>query len=322
MKEILNNELIGAIKDRILEDRNLATFLMDTLAIGKEASYRRLRGEVPFSFYEAAIIAKALGLSLDQIAGHSVTEAAMFTYNVEHSTNPMAYFQLIFKRYSDIFYYISKDPLATANTATNFVPFTFYFQFPHLSKFMLCRWMHQNQKIRVSGSMDNVCISENIIEQLKIMGESLLSIPTTNIIVDQNMYSTLIQSILYFKELNLISVDDVHILRTELSQLLDMTEEVAALGRFSNGNKLQLFLSNINFECTYSYLEKPDFFLSMFHVFVIDYISSHHHEIGKKQKEWIQSLKRYSTLISQCGEKQRVDFFQRQREVIKVLNNY
>lgn len=319
MKEILNNELIKAIKDRILEDRNLSVFLMDTLIIGKEASYRRLRGEVPFSFYEAAIIAKELGLSLDKIAGHSITEGAMFTYNVEHSADPMGYFELIFKRYSDIFYYISKDPQATANTATNFVPFTFYFQFPHLSKFMLCRWMHQNQKIRVSGSMQNIHITDNIINLMKKTGESLLSIPMTNIIIDQNIYSSLIQSILYFKELNLISDEDVHILLTELKQLLDMTEEVASHGRFSNGNKLQLFLSNISFESTYSYLEKPDFLLSMFHVFVIDYISSHHAEIGKKQKDWVQSLKRYSTLISQCGEKQRVDFFQKQREFIKMI---
>ena len=36
-------------------------------------------------------------------------------------------------------------------------------------------------------------------------------------------------------------------------------------------------------------------------------------------KEWIQSLKKFSTLISESGEMQRIQFFNQQREIIDAL---
>lgn len=49
MKDSIVNELITAMKDRLPPGQNLANFLTDTLCIGREAVYRRLRGEVAFT---------------------------------------------------------------------------------------------------------------------------------------------------------------------------------------------------------------------------------------------------------------------------------
>ena len=45
----LNTNLIEAAKEKFPAKGQLANILMDTLYMGKEAIYRRLRGEVPFS---------------------------------------------------------------------------------------------------------------------------------------------------------------------------------------------------------------------------------------------------------------------------------
>ena len=82
----LNTNLIEAAKEKFPAKGQLANILMDTLYMGKEAIYRRLRGEVPFTFQEAAIISKELGISLDRIAGVSFSNNAMFDINVvDHS---------------------------------------------------------------------------------------------------------------------------------------------------------------------------------------------------------------------------------------------
>ena len=47
--------------------QELADMLMDTLYIGKEAVYRRLRGEVPFTLQESALISRKLGISLTKL---------------------------------------------------------------------------------------------------------------------------------------------------------------------------------------------------------------------------------------------------------------
>lgn len=56
MKDSIVNELITAMKDRLPPN-----FLTDTLCIGREAVYRRLRGEVAFTIDEVAQISCKLG---------------------------------------------------------------------------------------------------------------------------------------------------------------------------------------------------------------------------------------------------------------------
>lgn len=59
MQNELNTSLIEAVKEKLPLKENLANLLIDTLYIGKEAIYRRLRGEVPFTLEEAALISRS-----------------------------------------------------------------------------------------------------------------------------------------------------------------------------------------------------------------------------------------------------------------------
>ena len=69
MKNAVVNELISTMREVTPKEGNLANVLMDILCMSKEAIYRRLRGEVAFTFSEVAIIAGELGISLDKIIG-------------------------------------------------------------------------------------------------------------------------------------------------------------------------------------------------------------------------------------------------------------
>ena len=57
----LNTNLIEAAKERFPAKGQLANILMDTLYMGKEAIYRRLRGEVPFTFRKQPLFQKNWG---------------------------------------------------------------------------------------------------------------------------------------------------------------------------------------------------------------------------------------------------------------------
>lgn len=83
----LNTGLISAMKEKLPQDTNLANLLMDILYIGKEAVYRRLRGEVPFTLAEAAVISQKIGISLDRITGTTFRGNALFDLNLTHYDN-------------------------------------------------------------------------------------------------------------------------------------------------------------------------------------------------------------------------------------------
>ena len=55
-QEFLHDNLLKAIREKIPQEENLASVLGNMLCIGKEAIYRRLRGDVPFTLLETYMI--------------------------------------------------------------------------------------------------------------------------------------------------------------------------------------------------------------------------------------------------------------------------
>ncbi len=78
MTELSNTALIQAIHAHTPQDATPASVLMDILNIGREAAYRRLRGEVRFTFGEASALSAHLRFSLDGVMGSSVGGNALF----------------------------------------------------------------------------------------------------------------------------------------------------------------------------------------------------------------------------------------------------
>ena len=133
------------------------------------------------------------------------------------------------------------------------------------------------------------------------------------------VFQSVVKEIKYFAGLNLISTSDVMYLKNELQQLLTDLEHLSIKGEFNEGHELYIYLSNIDFEATYSYVSRKDYQISLFRVYSINSMDSQSPQICQIQKNWIQSLKRHSTLISGSGEAQRIAFIEKQRNIIDVL---
>ena len=107
MKNGILNELISTMRERIPQDMNLANTLADILCMGKEAVYRRLRGEVSFTIDEVALLSQKLGISIDQIVGSHVSNKVTFDLNLllMHIDDPFIYrhlFQRMWRLYISI----------------------------------------------------------------------------------------------------------------------------------------------------------------------------------------------------------------------------
>ena len=107
-----NTNLIEAMKEKLPLKGKLADMLMDTLYIGKEAVYRRLRGEVPFTLQEAALVSRKLGISLDKIIGISFKSNAMFDMNIVDYDDPFESYYNILYKYVRLINTLEDDPNA------------------------------------------------------------------------------------------------------------------------------------------------------------------------------------------------------------------
>ena len=124
MKNGILNELISTMRERIPQDMNLANTLADILCMGKEAVYRRLRGEVSFTIDEVALLSQKLGISIDQIVGSHVSNKVTFDLNLLHASSALESYYEIINRYLQIFDYVKTDNTTEVYTASNSLPFT------------------------------------------------------------------------------------------------------------------------------------------------------------------------------------------------------
>jgi hypothetical protein len=102
-------------------------------------------------------------------------------------------------------------------------------------------------------------IPDKAVHAHKLLSEAVKACRKTCFIWDSNVFYSFVKEMKYFAGLNLISETDLIHLKNELELLLHELEQISAKGEFSNGNKVAIYLSNIDFEATYSYIEKKDF---------------------------------------------------------------
>lgn len=314
----LNTGLIEAVKEKIPAGGSIANILMDILHLGKEAMYRRLRGEVPFTLTEAAIISKELGISLDNTVGASFVNNAVFDLNIVQYTDPIETYNAIIGKHTSIFRAVKDDPCSEMAISSNIIPQTFYFKYDMLSKFRLFKWMYQSENVKCN-SFDKLVLPPKLLDSLKEFVEVSQQISSTTYIWDNMVFLHLVNDIQYFASIQLITDADKAILKAELHEMLNELEAIALKGKFASGNKVKIYLSNINFEATYSYVCSTNSQLCLMRIYSINSITTQDAAVFTSVKEWIQSLKKFSTLISSSGEMHRIEFFTKQHEIVNRL---
>lgn len=315
----LNEKLIVAIKNSLPEGENMAQVLMDILLIGRESVYRRLRGEVFFTFAEATKISKKLEFSIDSVIGINDSEKAVFDFNLLDSKNRIEDYAAKLENYIRLYKQIKKHANSTARYALNNLPYAFYLAYPNLAKFKYYKWLYQTNMSSPHLSYADLKIPSSVIDLQKSFVAETRYINRTLLILDRNVFSSMVYDIEYFYKLNIISLDDVELLKGELLDIISDLESQAISGLYKSGTQVQMYLSNVDIESTYCHYEYGDQQYSHLRLYSINGIDSQIPSICTRQKEWIDSLKRYSTLITQSGEMQRVSYFNKQRQMMNEI---
>ena len=125
-KELLYDNLLNAIKEEFPQKTNLVNALVDLLCIEKEAVYRRLRGEVAFTFAEIVTIANAFGISLDNLVGTVTAKSRPFQLKLVDFVNPMETDYDMLDQYIDILGLAREDDRSELIDCTNILPQQLY----------------------------------------------------------------------------------------------------------------------------------------------------------------------------------------------------
>lgn len=315
----LNEQIVSEIKKAMPLGSNMIQELMDLLPIGREAIYRRLRGEVPFTFEEIAKISQKMSFSLDAIIGVKNQERAVFDLNLLEVDNLNEDYRRRLNGYVEFFRNISNQKNVRARFAFSTLPYAFYLPFENLARFRLYRWFYQVNKSQSSIPFSEMKMTEDVLEVQRIFITESRSIQRAAFILDREIFNGVIKDINYFFKLNLIIFEEIELLKKDLYDLVNELEALAISGTYKTGTRVALYLANVDLEASHSHVESDSMCFSHLRVLSINSLNSYNPKISEIQKQWIDSLKRCSTLITQSGEVDRFAFFRKQRVAISVI---
>ena len=320
MNNKLQDNLITTIRDTVPEGTNLTNYLSDTLNIGRESVYRRLRGEINFTFEEIAILSRELNFSLDNLIGIKKGSNALFNI---HMLQKIDYFDIYVNKmleYGKMFRESSAQMPTKARLSANTIPYFFHVNYEALSKLRIYKWLYQNQKIKPGDKYADFILPQKVLDAHHSFHKDIQTVRNIAIIMDNNVFWSVTKEIEYFLKRNLLSDDDLIVLKKELHRMVDAIEKMAINGICGNGVKIEMYISAVDLEASYLHYEYGDNQFAQVRIYSISAIDSFDPGICEIQKKWMESQKRYSVLISESGEMQRFEYMNKQREYIENIS--
>lgn len=313
-----NKALLDSVKARLPANVNPVWFLMNTLSIGKEAAYRRLRGEVPLILQEAVLLSKALGVSLNEFvdtAGNKVQYYSIFLVDFE---TPDESDYKILQAYLDSVNQSRDDPSSYLGVTTSMFPLQLSLSYEPLVKYSLFKWLYLTGR-RQAKAYHAIKIADRMHQFLIDLQKAYSRFSTTCYIFDSQLGHSLVNDMRYFISVGLLSSEEAKSICDEAHKMLDSMEQIAITGRYENGNAAYMYVSDIHFNKSYHIIKAAKFYAGIIEICVLNGLVSTGEHCYRKMNEWFNSRRRLSTLITQSSEPHRIAFFKEQRRQLDEL---
>jgi len=318
----LQDEFIAALYAKVPRRIDLENRIADILDIEKDAAYRRLSGKVNFSIREMGILADQFRISLDRLM-HAGSEHLWIPFTLESPVREKSIDAIcdIIDIYLARLKIITKDPTESGNVYCS-LPMEFYMHSPLLTKFMFFKWGHYF----VATDEFNEFSSWELPARLTNLKEKIVDscvFYKSFYIWDSSLIWSLALEVKNFYKMHIITADEKDAIRQELRILMRNFE------KFLNGTippfdmppfpEIDFYVSSINMGFTSSYYSSTKMFTSSFHTNFSFAAIEDCYESFKRMKDWIDSLRNISTLLSKSGRIERRLFFETQDKIINQI---
>ncbi|MBF0575982.1 hypothetical protein, partial [Dysgonomonas sp. GY617] len=203
--------------------------------------------------------------------------------------------------------------------AGNHFPTIFSISFPNITKFHYYKWIHQTEDVPLNFYYSDFDIPQEILNLQKELKYNFQVISKQEIIIDKNTILSTLLDINYFYKRNLINESELRVIQEELYECIDLLEKMTLKGVNQMGSEVLVYFSSLNIESNSSYFEYDGQTYTQLWSYFSDPISISNTQASLVHKKWLDSLKKYSTLITRSGEIQRAKFLNLQRELISNI---
>jgi len=320
------NDLINRILENIPKEMKPAPYLANMLDISLESAYRRFGGKIPFTFEEVTKLSQVLNFSVDDIIGYKVTDSkALFELKADELVGSSKTFAAMLERQLNYIKKLLGSSKSEVFIAMRHLTALSVLDFNHLFKFFYYKWTHQTEDVPFNYFFSDVVFPpeiERLLEEIRSLSGSALKNNEQTIISNPSLCMSIVKEIQYYAKRKLINNKDLQVLKNDLFDWLASTEQLIKTGINPQGGRCNYFLSSFDIIESNSIYTTFDMRMeSQFWIYTINPLTVGKPVACKMHKEWFNSLKRYSTYITQSNEILQAEFLDKQREYINAINN-
>ena len=312
-------EFMSALQDKIPQRVTLANTITELLAIDKDAVYRRLRGEVNFSFVEMAVIARKFGISLDEIAGIDNEQCRSIRLALPRHIDPSEADYALFKDYIRAMKLIKDEPDTKIMEGGNVIPHYLYYDYEYIARVLIFKWS-QSSQFGKSLPFHEVTIPDRMRELQKQACFYARHIKSTTFIWDNSMIEQFVSTVKFYAQVYLIKEGDIALIKNDLTAFLNDIEKMAVTGKYKEtGNEVFIYIGDLNSDSNFGYIESKNMRISQYRAFLLNSFTSFDSLLFDEISSWLNAALKLTTLISVSGERMRTDFFAAQRKIVDTL---
>lgn len=319
---MMHNIFLAEIARRIPQEEEMVNVLAGILSISRESVCEKLKENVPFTFNEAMMISGQLNISLDSLklnSDSSSTPKPPFKFNLIEYINPAKTDFALLEEMISILKLLKNVPDAEGGEITNILPQPLYVAYENVFKFYLFKWKYQSNRLNQAVPYKDIVIPD-MLRKMQEENVKWSKVLHTDYILDNLTFHYLVNNIKYFYHVRLITREEIELIRQDLFKILDQIEIWSRDGVFEEtGRRINIYISDVNIDTSYIYLNAPDYQLTIAKTFLLNGIASSEKVTFEELQYWINSIKRQSTLITECNEKDRFQYLKEQRIIIDSL---
>lgn len=319
----LHEKFISHLCSLYTSKKELTYVLEDILKIERESISRRLNGKVLFTVREIGKIAEKLDISLDCLLKEGMQFVNLpinliMPSSMESNDLLLKIIEENQKRLSDM------RKIASFHIGRVFdsLPTEFFIPYENLCKFIYFKWMYYFLKDKFSINYD----TWQPPKQLDSYHEELMNIWESSrsifYIWNNPVIWNLVKEIDFLYKMRILSDESKDLIKRDLHGFLTNAEIRTSTARedsVSLGKSIDMYISSINigFSCTY-FQSEPESFI----YYRTPFSYTHIYRDAKTFDivcEWLNSMKKVSTLISGSGAIERRSFFNEQHKIVDLL---
>jgi len=316
----MNKLIINKLTEKIPSNVKLVDYLMEKLGLSRESIYRRIRGELPFTFDQIMKLSSELKFSLDSIGNQESSDSSVFRFRSPGKTSPEEKFRIMLKNCDELLERQLKAENMGAIVTMNRIFDLFSVAFDKLFLFQYYRWLHQAKDLPFNYNLSNLVLPNEIRTLQKKIATNHNKVNNTTFFVDSYTFRNTLLEIRYYYDRGHISDEDLSLLKAEMSKMLDLSEITARRGNYDSDHNFGYYISEIPISANSILIWYDDITELFIWPYTINPLyNKNDDEVKIVHLEWIASLKKHSVSISQSNETLQKKHYRQEREYLDSI---